>query len=218
MKNLDVEIREYLTDNDVSQFTVQDVASMFYVSRAFVYKVLNNLGYNSFTEFKDDKRIHNLKDQAAYGKIAFSNDDVINNFMEKLESSTHVYIVALAESTIAGEYMSRQLVNIGKRAIVIKDVLDLKSYKLLFDIDDIVIIISNIGQDIDVLKILENSDVNTFTFTQYGSYLYKESHNHIGINTNLTSLSDKFERENCTNLIIAIQIVLDKFRKQGMSK
>ncbi len=213
MNHLETEIKEYLTNNDITNMTVKEIADHFYISRALVYKVINKLGYTSFSSFKKEKFQYQSNYKKLVRNISFSNYDLIDNFIETIHNSYVVYVVSLEDSNLATKYMKQQLINLNKVSIEIIGIETLKHYFKIFSKNDLVVLISNNGNSNELYNILNQSIVKVFVLTQYGSCLYKEAPNHIGINTNAYKLADKFERENMVEIIIAIQYILDKFRE-----
>lgn len=213
MNHLELTIKEYLLNTDISKQTTNQIAQHFYVSRALVYKVINKLGYNSFDAFKRDKAAS--QNQVISGLVdelkAYNSE--INDLILSISQSHLVFVVAFGQCKTVGSYLTRQLINLGCLTINIDDESIVESYNRLLQPGDIVIYVSLSGLGAE-LRNLPRSNLNRYTIAPYESELYNMEKNVIGYVENFTMLSNTFERNSLAALMNKIEIILDGVRVQ----
>lgn len=208
MNYLEAVICNYLIDTDISDMTTIEIAEHFYVSRALIYKVLNKMGYNSFTAFKLEKYKYQKTCSSKLEQLVFDTEENINNLVNSIYFANNIYVIGYNENKIVADYFTRQLVNLEFIAIHISDCKQIHSYLKLMQSNDLIIFISNSGTDIDDYNKMMNSKVEKYVIATIDSLLYKRGSNPIGIENQVSPLADIFERESIFETLNVIQRIL----------
>lgn len=215
MNYLEITIKDFLLNTDVSDITVKEVAQQFYVSRTLVYKVISKWGYTSFEAFKAD-----IKD---YEKFQFKvlNEKIINcqNEIEALvlaiTFSKIVYVVSYGATKTAGKYMTRQLINLNCLAINIDDPSAIGSYNRLLGESDLIIYLSLNGESCETKRIPSNC-TRRYIFAPENTEISIREKNVITFESNRTNLSSHFEQESVISLLKQIDLTLCGVKVQRM--
>lgn len=77
---------------------------------------------------------------------------------------------------------------------------------------DVVILFSNTGNSLDIYKILDQNKLNFYVITKQDSVLYKKSEYKVGFVNEVDKLSNKFDQEDITALLMLTMILLTKFK------
>lgn len=214
MSKLEEEIKDYLINKQVSDMTASDIAEYFFVSRSYVYKVLNRMGYKSFSKFKEAKLLQEVRygDNANYRTRL--NNETINRLVDELDFTRRVIIIGFHGSAVVAEYMSKQLVNLGIFAISISERKSLNAHLKIMSTTDIVLFLSNTGFDEEIQLNMEKVECSKYVITQFDSLIYHATPNHIGVINNINTLSTQFERENISEMVVLVQIILNLVKRK----
>lgn len=218
MNNLEYEIKEFIINHDVTNITVTQIADKFFVSRPHIYRIINKMGYHSLQELQE-KKSNNGKaiDNSGIGKIIMDYDVVDNDVILELAvdvvKAKNVYIVGYYVSEVLALYMSRQLVNLKINAIPIVDIYQLKGYSQLFTTNDVVVCLSNTGEESDISESIKLLNHKKFVITKFQSELYNREKHSIGIKNNINQISNRFECENILEAMLVIQVCLNEVVK-----
>lgn len=214
MSKLEEEIRDYLINKQVSDMTATDIAEYFFVSRSYVYKVLNRMGYKSFSKFKEAKLLQEVRYEDNTNYRTRLNKETINHLVDELDFTRRVIIIGFHGSAIVAEYMSRQLVNLGIFAIYISERKSLNAHLKIISDMDIVLFLSNTGFDEEIQLNMGKVECSMYVVTQFDSLIYHSTPNHIGIVNNINTLSNQFERENVSEMVVLVQIILNLVKRK----
>lgn len=213
MNYLESVICDYLIDKELGNMTTGEIADNFFVSRALIYKVLNKMGYSSFTAFKNEKSQYQKTFFNKTELMSFDIGEGINNLVNCICCANNVYVIGYNENKIIADYFTRQLVNLEIVAIHVSDSKQIFSYMKIMKKNDLIIFISNSGTDIEDYNNMANSKVEKYVITTTDSLVYKRGTNPIGINNQVSLLANIFERESIFEILNVIQIIL--FRIYG---
>lgn len=208
MNYLEIVISNYLIDSDVRDKNVIQIAEYLYVSRALVYKVLNKMGYNSFTLFKAEKNKYQKSHSERIKQLISSEGDSNNNIVDSIYSANNLFIMGFNENKTIADYFTRQLVNLGFMAINVSDSKQIYSYLKLMKTNDVLIFISNSGADLEDYNKIANCDPKKFVITTTGSLLYTHGSNSIGIQNHVSTLANVFERDSILESLDKVQSIL----------
>lgn len=211
MNYLEKSLKEFLTDNDISEMTVKDIAEQLYVSRALVYKVLNKMGYTSFGQFKIEKQNYHHHQQYGVSNANEDNKRIEEKLVVDIKKANIVYVVGFQENKIAAEYMTTQFLNIKKISQAIVHMNQLKSQLAMLRESDLIIFLSNTGTEDDFAPEINGILSGKYAITQEGSNLSGMVENTILINSYSEIFSNKYERENLIQMLIAIQHIFDLY-------
>lgn len=112
MSNLEREIEEYIVSNNIEQMTAKQLADKFFVSRTYLYKVLKQMGYSSYTDLKFEKKMRMQKSNELKAEKPCFNDSEIRQMNSDLFKAKIIYIVGVDSTSIIAEYVARQLLNL----------------------------------------------------------------------------------------------------------
>lgn len=218
MNNLEYEIKQFIINHDVTNITVKQIADKYYVSRAHIYRIINRMGYHSLQELQDKKAIDGKNyDDSGINKIIMDYDvvdaDVIDKLAVDVLKAKNVYIVGYYVSEVLALYLSRQLVNLKINAIPILDVYQLKGYSQIFSSNDVIICLSNTGEERDIQDSIGSIAHTRYVITKYQSNLYNREKHSIGIKSNISEISNRFECENILEAMLVIQVCLNEVIK-----
>lgn len=218
MNNLEYEIKEFIINHDVTNITIKQIADKFYVSRPHIYRIINKMGYHSLQELQDKKTDNGkLIDDSGLGKIIMDYDvidnDVILELAADVVKAKNVYIVGYYVSEVLALYMSRQLVNLRVNAIPIVDIYQLKGYSQIFSDNDVIVCLSNTGEESDISDSIGLLGHKKYVITKFQSDLYNREKHSIGIKNNINQISNRFECENILEAMLVIQICLNEVVK-----
>lgn len=219
MNNLEYEIKEFIVSCDVSKMTVKEIAERYYVSRAYVYRIINKMGYHSLQEVNEKKdQSYQLDEISGCSKIIMDYDvvdlDMIERLAEEAIKASNVYILGYYVSKMLAQYFTRQLVNLRINAIPILDVYQLKGYANIFCDSDLVICLSNTGTEPEINDSIASIQKHRYVITKYQSKLYNREKLSIGIKNNITEISNRFECENILEAMLVIQVCLFKIQSK----
>lgn len=213
MNYLELTIKDFLLNSDLTGVTVKEVAHQFYVSRTLVYKVISKRGYTSFDAFKDD-----IKEHEKFQLITLT--DKIMNCQNEIESlvlaitfSKIVYVISYGASKTAGKYMTRQLINLNCLAINIDDPTAIGSYNQLIGESDLIIYLSLSGDSCETKRIPTNC-TRRYLFVPEKSEISTLEKNVIEFESSQTELSGRFEQESVISLLEEIDITLSGVKVQ----
>ncbi len=212
MNNLEDKVIEYLKMNDIDDMTAKDIADQFFVSRAYIYKVLNKMGYASYTELKYEKRnlripfINDVKRKTFFGNVE------IDKILNAISYAKIIYIIGLDIERVVCEYFMHQLINLKKVAICVLDIHLLKKYSKVITKNDVCVLVSNSGYKIDCYEYLMELKISIYVITKHNTNLSKVSENCITFSSEESILSNDFEVDNVSKLFEAIQIILSQFK------
>lgn len=218
MNNLEYEIKEYIINHDLTNITVKQIADKFYVSRPHVYRIINKMGYHSLQELQD-KKVNNgtQVENTGINKVIMDYDvidsDVIYELAQDVVKAQNVYIVGYYVSEVLALYLSRQLVNLRINAIPVVDVYQLKGYSQIFSSNDVIICLSNTGEESDISDSIKLITHRKYVITKFQSDLYNREKHSIGIKNNINKISNRFECENILEAMLVIQICLNEVIK-----
>lgn len=215
MNYLEITIKEHLLNTDISTATTTQIAQEFYVSRAFVYKVINKLGYSSFESFKNAKEDFNNNQADIITKELRGFNHEFDDMVISIISARVVYVIAFDELQACGSYFSRQLINLRCLTININDVSTIASYDRLMKKNDIIIYLSSIGA-VRELKALPRNCYARYYISPYNSELYKLEKNIIGYINSSNPLSNNFERDSLIAILEKIEVILNGVRLQKL--
>lgn len=218
MNNLEYEIKQYIINHDLTNITVKQIADKFYVSRPHIYRIINKMGYHSLQELQDKKVNDGTRiDDTGINKVIMDYDvidsDVICELAEDVVKAKNVYIVGYYVSEVLALYLSRQLVNLKINAIPVLDVYQLKGYSQIISDDDVIICLSNTGEESDISNSIKLIKHRKYVITKFQSDLYNREKHSIGIKNNINEISNRFECENILEAMLVIQICLNQVIK-----
>lgn len=212
MNDLEMKIQEYMIENDISSLTIKQIADNLYVSRPLIYKVIKKMGFNSLEELIEKRNQHLKKNFRHNHNIVDKDLKTVKLLVDKLKNSKTVYVVGLHGTEIVASYLSRQLINLGKQSICITDKYQLLSSLNTINSDDILVTLSNTGLDKGTMCLFQEIKHPKFVITQYQSPMYESSEFRIGVNTDISTVSNRFERESIVELMIVVQFILIEYR------
>lgn len=212
MSNLEREIEEYIVSNNIEQMTAKQLADKFFVSRTYLYKVLKQMGYSSYTDLKFEKKMRMQKSNELKAEEPCFNDSEIRQMNSDLFKAKIIYIVGVDSTSIIAEYVARQLLNLDQLVILIRDLNNLNMYTPKITPKDVVMLFSNTGNNLDIYKILDQNKLNFYVITKQDSVLYKKSEYKVGFVNEVDKLSNKFDQEDITALLMLTMILLTKFK------
>lgn len=208
MNNLENEIKEYLIDNDLTDKSVNQIADEFYVSRAYIYKVINKLGFNSYRDMKFQKQLKSEMPMKRTSEIQEISSNALDNIVYEIKSCNMVFILGCGLSKVSAEYFGSQLLNLGYFALWFWDIKQYKEYLNMKKKSSLTIIVSSSGViEPQVKRILTESN-KTYAVTVLDSELYNTATNVVGFNSKVDKLSDKFSRENQVDLLLVLHQIL----------
>ncbi len=219
MNNLEYEIKEFIINADVSKMTVKEIAEKYYVSRAYIYRIINKMGYHSLQELSEKKESCR-NDSASLGKNKIIMDydvidtEIINALATDVLQARNVYIVGYYVSGMLAQYLTRQLVNLKIQATPILDLYQLNGYKQIIKNDDLIICISNTGTEHEINESIKSIKGLKYVITKYQSELYENESKAIGIKNNINEISNRFECENILEAMLVIQVCLNQIQNK----
>lgn len=212
MNELEMKIQEYMINNDVSELTIKQIADNLYVSRPLIYRVIKKMGFNSLEELIE-KRNQQLRKSFLYNHNIIDKDiKVVKLLTADIRQSRIVYVLGLHGTEIVANYLSRQLLNLGKQTICITDKYQLLSVLDFITNDDLLIALSNTGLDAGTIRLFNDIKHPKYVITQYQSPVYEASENRIGVRADISTVSNRFERESTVELMIVAQFILIEYR------
>ncbi len=218
MNELEIKIQEYLIEADIETMTIKQIADNLYVSRPLVYRVIKKIGFNSLDEIRL-KREQQLRRNFKYNHNIVDRDlHTVKQLVVDIGKAPIVYVIGLHGTEIVVKYFARQLINLGKQTICITDKYQLNSIMGIVQEHDLFIALSNTGLDEATVRIFRNMQHRKYVITQYMSPAYNVSELRIGINEEISIVSNRFERETTVELMIVIQYILIEYRNFKLIK
>lgn len=218
MNKLEREIEEYIVSTNIEQMTAKEVADKFYVSRAYLYKVIKKMGYSSYTDLKFEKRMKEIYDNSSKRERPLSNSKVIKAMNFDMYTSNVIFVIGIDGTSLVAQYFARQLMNLGQFVVCITDTCLLDKYLISIKATDTLIYFSNTGRRMDIHLQVEKCTSKYYVITKYNSKLYIEANKKIGFDNEVTNLSNKYDQENISMLLMLSHTLLSKFKNYILLK
>lgn len=217
MNQVEEEIKEFLLNNNLSQYSVNDIAQKFYVSRNQIYKVCRYLGYNSYTKLKyelsERKNVNDMQEEINV-RFSQSNLSQVSQAIIEIKKAEKIYLIGTNATSIVCEYFARQLINLGYFAITITDSLLVNKYVDLINSEDIVICFSNSGETNSSIQFIKQIKGVSISITRADSKMYSVSDFKIEVDTNVSKFDSGYEKENIFSLILVAQTILTQLKNE----
>ena len=208
----------FLIANDITHMSAEQIAEILFVSRAAIYRVCHKMGYRSFTHLKY------VKEQKVEQKIELQevdNTDVFNYvddtqlllIIEKILQAQHVYIIGTHATSIAAQYLCRQLINLGCLAVRINDEFELDHLRHKFTAKDVVFCLSASGENTVISNYISPLDSTSVAITKQNSSVHAHCQYAITFDFSIYKDKNSFDRENIFPLIVIIQKLLINMKK-----
>lgn len=170
------------------------------------------MGFNSLEELKAKKNQKLEKNFVYNHNIVDTDLKTVKQLIVDVKKSKTVYVFGLYGTDIVANYLSRQLLNLGKQTKCITDKYQLASILSFIGEDDLLIALSNTGLDEEIMRIFQRIKHPKYVITQYQSPVYEASKNRIGVKVDISNISNRFERETTIELMIAVHFILIQYR------
>lgn len=113
---------------------------------------------------------------------------------------------------LVADFFSRQLMNLNQLVICISDSSILIKYLLHIKSSDTVIYFSNTGRNQELYEKLQLTTNRLYVITKYKSMLYLEAEKKIGFDNEIDNLSNKYDQEDISMLLMLAHTLLAKFK------
>lgn len=211
MNDLEREIEEYIISNNINDMTAKEIADKFYVSRTYLYKVIKKMGYTSYTELKYEKKMQSINEMNVKTDYSGSHSKISKQLQVEMYNAKIIYVIGFGGTGIVAQYFSRQLINLNQVVICVTDSTNLSNRVSNITNKDAVVYFSNTGTKLEIYDMLKKRTKKFFVITKYKSDLYNISSKKIGFDNDISSLSNKYDQENITMLVMLSQVLLTKF-------
>lgn len=206
------DVYRYLLKKDISDKSADAIAKELFVSRTTIYRVCNKMGYKSFSHFKFSKESENEKKQIyevdIKGFLEMIQEGDMEKVLDEIILADRIFILATQATCIASTYMARQLLNLGYFAMAVKDEFEFAELKKLFKKNDLVICISNSGENRLIIKNIKTLKTKVLSLTKKDSSLKKISDYSISFDFTDYKEENSFDRENLFPIFMIIQKIL----------
>lgn len=214
MNDLEKEIEEYIVTSEIEDLTAKQLADKFFISRAYLYKVIKKMGYNSYTELKYEKKLRSQCKHKKKSSNSSYSSKLINDMNRDMYTSTIIYVIGFNNTFLVAQYFARQLMNLDQLVVAIGDTSTLKKYLSMITSNDTVIYFSNTGRRIDIHGRLALCSDKYYVITKYQSELYSTANKRIGFNNEIDNLSNKYDQEDISMLLMLSHTLLTKFKNK----
>lgn len=218
MNDLEKEIEEYIVTHEIEGLTAKQLADKFFISRAYLYKVIKKMGYSSYTELKYEKKLRLQCSNRKKPKGANSNSKLINDMYRDICTSNIIYVIGFNNTFLVAQYFTRQLMNLGQLVVPIGDTSTLKKYMRCMTKNDMVIYFSNTGRRVDIHERLVLCGDKYYVITKYQSALYSIADKRIGFDNEIDNLSNKYDQEDISMLLMLSHTLLTKFKNRTIQR
>lgn len=206
------EVYTYLTTHDITNLTARNIADLFFVGRTTVYRVIKKMGYKTFSEFKYVNSASKKNEEHLQIGVEHLFTDISLNSLHTIETelkrSTHIFIIATSATSIASQYFSRQLANLGFFSVWIPDQHEFEERKKIMNKDDIIFAISSSGENFVLNPLLEDIPCPLISITPKNSTLEDLSMLTISFNFEDYKYENSFDRENLFPIFVIMQRIL----------
>lgn len=212
MNKLEREIEEYIVSTNIENMTAKEVADKFFVSRTYLYKIIKRMGYASYTDLKFEKRMKEIYDNSSKRERPLSNSKIIKSLNSDIYTSDVIFVIGLDSTGLVAQYFARQLMNLGQFVICITDLCLVEKYISSIKITDTIVYFSNTGRRLDIHQLMNSRTSKYYVITKYNSRLFITANNKIGFDNEVTNLSNKYDQENISMLLMLSHALLSKFK------
>ncbi|MGL5041978.1 MAG: MurR/RpiR family transcriptional regulator [Culicoidibacterales bacterium] len=206
-------IYRYLVTTDITQMSAQHVACKLFVSRTAIYRVCQKMGYRSFTHLKyvKEQKVGNTTeiqkvDSTELFKHVF--DSQLVAIIEKLLQAHVIYIFGTHATSVAAQYLCRQLINLDCLAVRITDEFELTHIQHRFTTNDVILCLSASGQNPIITKAIPHFQAESIAITKHNSAIALACPLAITFDFPITTTTNSFDRENIFPLIVIVQKLL----------
>ena len=208
-------VYKYLIRTDISNKSAETIAKELFVSRTTIYRVCNKMGYKSFSHFKFSKETQEkVKEEKKMTEVSI--DDLLKmthsgdleKIMDEIIMAERIFVLATQATCFASNYFSRQLVNLGFFAVALRDEFEFLEYKKLFKEKDLLICISNSGENDLINNNVKDIKTKIISLTKEKSLLEKLSYYSITFDFTNYKAENSFDRENIFPIFVIIQKIL----------
>lgn len=212
MNKLEREIEEYIISTNIEQMTAKEVADKFFVSRTYLYKIIKKMGYSSYTDLKFEKRMKNLNENFNKDDKPVLNSNVIKEMNLDMFSAGIIYVIGFEGAGLVADFFTRQLMNLNQLVICINDTSIVIKYLSHIKTSDTVIYFSNTGRSQELHDKLQSTTNKLYVITKYKSMLYLAADKKIGFDNEVDNLSNKYDQEDISMLLMLAHTLLAKFK------
>ncbi len=207
------DIYQFLQSTDTSNMTAKEVADRFYVTRSMVYRVVKKMGYKTFSAYK---YTHNMPDNDQGRSFAINVEHFYTDIslaqlrplVDIIRHSEQIYLYATQATCVASVYFCRELVNLGYRGISIPDNQEFSMRKKTFRTGDVVLVLSNSGENLAINPEIKDLDIPVLAVTQRNTTTQTLANYAITYTLNDFRYENLFERENLFPMFVVLQRLL----------
>lgn len=208
-------VYKYLTRTNISNKSAETIAKELFVSRTTIYRVCIKMGYKSFSHFKFSKETQEIEKEEKKMievkidellEMTYSED--LKKIIDEIIVAERIFVLATQATCFASNYFSRQLVNLGFFAVAMRDEFEFLEYKKLFKEKDLLICISNSGENVLINPNIKEMKTKIISLTKKESTLTKLSDCSITFDFTDYKAENSFDRENIFPIFVIIQKIL----------